>query len=337
MPGSSQNAVRRELARELGADELRRLHRPNRLCDAAALVGVPGAALLLGWALWRLPFGVAWVAALVAQGFVLQLFAFLSHDLFLHRRLGGERIAAIGSALFLTPVTIVASAYKDVHLRHHAHVNQPDDTEAYKLDFDRRWKRLLLLTIVGQLLAPRRAFARGPERTPYFALALQNAALVPAIRREQWLIRLWVLAVVVLAVAWPEPVLFGYVLPIFLTLPLASTLRTAIEHAEVDPTNPVFAATYYRTHLLTRLAFFADSGDCHLVHHLYPAIPFYRVGRALAVMRPYFLRHGVVERRSLWALAYGYVWKAYPYRQRWPEVLGDPAPATTSAPSAPTA
>lgn len=336
MPAVTQNAVRRELARELGSDELRRLHRPNRFYDAAALIAVPGAFGLLGWALWRLPFGVAWVAALVAQGFVLQLFAFLSHDLFLHRRLGGERLAALGSAAFLTPVTIVAAAYKDVHLRHHAHVNEPDDTEAYKLDFDRRWKRLLLLTIVGQLLAPRRAFARGPERTPYFALAQQNPALVPAIRREQWAIRLWVVAVLAAAVLWPGPVVYGYVLPIVLALPLASTMRTAIEHAEVDPTNAVFAATYYRTTWLTRVLFFADSGDCHLVHHLYPAIPFYRVGRALAVMRPYFLRHGVVERRSLWALLYGYLWKAYPYRQRWPEPIGGIAPAT-SAPSAPAA
>ena len=76
-------------------------------------------------------------------------------------------------------------------------------------------------------------------------------------------------------------VLFGYILPLFVVLPVANALRTILEHAETNPQNLFHCATFYRTGLLTRFLFFWDAGDCHLVHHIFPNIPFYRMGKAV--------------------------------------------------------
>ena len=72
-----------------------------------------------------------------------------------------------------------------------------------------------------------------------------------------------------------------------------------LEHFDLDRANPLWIGTFYRTGPLTRLMFWWDAGDCHLVHHFYANIPFYRVGAALRLMRPLLARAGVLEQRSL--------------------------------------
>ena len=82
--------------------------------------------------------------------------------------------------------------------------------------------------------------------------------------------------------------------------------------------NNYHCATYYRTGFLTRPLFFWDAGDCHLVHHIFPGIPWYRMGKACDTLRPFLLDHGVRERRSIFELTYGYFVKVYEHRTLWP-------------------
>jgi len=63
--------------------------------------------------------------------------------------------------------------------------------------------------------------------------------------------------------------------------------------------------------------FFRDAGDCHLVHHIFPNIPFYKVGKAADLFHPFLLRQGVRERRSLLALLWGYFARVEPHRALW--------------------
>ena len=83
---------------------------------------------------------------------------------------------------------------------------------------------------------------------------------------------------------------------------------------ETNPANPLHCATYYRTGPFSRFLFFWDGGDCHLVHHLFARIPFYRMGEATELMRPYLERQGVRERRSFWSLLHGYYVRVEPHR-----------------------
>jgi len=111
--------------------------------------------------------------------------------------------------------------------------------------------------------------------------------------------------------------ILGYIVPITLILPIANVFRTILEHAETDPGNDYHCATFYRTGLLSRPLFFWDAGDCHLVHHIFPHIPFYNMGDAVDLFRPFLISKGVRERRSLLALAYGYFIRNERHRALW--------------------
>ncbi len=84
-----------------------------------------------------------------------------------------------------------------------------------------------------------------------------------------------------------------------------------------DPDNRFHVATYYRTGPWTRALFLWDCGDCHLVHHVFDQIPFYRMGQAVDLLRPILLRAGVIQRTSLWTLLRGYYVDVLPHRARW--------------------
>jgi fatty acid desaturase len=45
--------------------------------------------------------------------------------------------------------------------------------------------------------------------------------------------------------------------------------------------------------------FWWGAGDCHVVHHFYANIPFYRIGCAVRLIRPILISHRVYEHRSL--------------------------------------
>jgi hypothetical protein len=48
--------------------------------------------------------GYGWLFALVLQGFLIQTFGYVVHDLFIHRRIGGRASYYIG-VLFEVPIT----------------------------------------------------------------------------------------------------------------------------------------------------------------------------------------------------------------------------------------
>lgn len=292
----------------IGDAALDELHRPAPHLDLLAVASVWATILLCGSHLARAPIGPSWVLALLVQGFALQLLILLFHDLFLHRRLGGDRWGWALSCALTTPLFIRPTAYKIFHLEHHRHIGTALDTEAFKQDVDTPWKRLALSTLPG-FVAQRRWPVRKQGISPRDRARL---------RLESGIQLVFGVALVAGLVCWPRALGLGFLLPLATTMPVASVLRIILEHAEADPDNPFHLATFYRTGLVTRVLFLWDSGDCHLIHHLYATIPFYRIGRAIELMRPVLLAHGVIERRSLLGLLRGYFIENHPHRTRWP-------------------
>jgi fatty acid desaturase len=311
--------ARRELVEAFGRDRILALHRPVPVVDWLAVV--------LHWALFlglvRLlgtlePLGPAWAACFVAQGFVIMAFGYALHDLYVHRHLGGRRFAYWAGLVTGVVAYLLRTPYAETHYDHHVHTGTDPD-EAYKDDLDRRWKRLLFLTPVGYLLAFHRQLVS--ERAARFPAPEGTFRLDAEARRKAWTERKFLLscwaALLVLAAFWPRHVLFGYVLPLLVVLPVINAVRTVLEHAETNPENLFHCATFYRTGPLTRLLFYWDGGDCHLVHHIFPNIPFYRMGKAVDLFRPYLVARGVRERRSLPALLYGFFVRNEPHRALW--------------------
>jgi fatty acid desaturase len=299
-PESVQNtglrSARAEIAAELGPDELARLHEEKPLLDAVAVCG--SLALFLGLA-YALAVGSIrdplWWACLFLQGNMILLLAMVSHDAFTHRKWLAPRLRWLVSTLMLWPSQLRPSVYDDHHLTHHRALGTPNDTESYKHGIDTRLRRILFATpamLVQHVLMMRRRSAAA-TRSDQGQARSERIAYESKVR---WAI---LAAVAVIAVLDSRLVLYGYIVPFVFVLPLLNTVRIVLEHFDLDDRNPFWVGTFYRTGPVTRIMFWWIGGDCHVVHHFYATIPWYRLPRAIRLIRPILLRHGVFEHRSL--------------------------------------
>jgi len=313
--------ARAVIKKALGPRRIAELHRPVPALDWLAIIGLPTAFVALACALSRLPLGIPWLLCLVLQGFLIQALAYAVHDLFVHRAVGGKRVGYLIGVVFESSILIRRTWYALYHLDHHTLMNTDADPEEYKQDLDARWKKLLCLTLPGLFLLMGRRLRRHDAAAPPVPMGPLAAPRDRALRRQLAFERVVVLGVVaVVAVAIYDGwrfVVFGYALPYVVVAPVASMLRLVLEHAESDPSNVFSCGTFYRTGLISGPLFFWDAGDCHVVHHVYPAIPFYRMREAVRVMRPIFLEQGARERRSLAGLLYGFFVRNERHRTVW--------------------
>jgi len=313
--------AQREITDALGQDVLDDLHKEQPLFDWIAVVFSWSAFGALIYLLGKLPFGPWFVVCCIAQAFVLLSFAYQMHDIWLHRRIGGRGFSHWAALVSGMVAFQLAARYARLHPDHHRYVNTDADEE-YKLDLDTRWKRWLFMTPIGYLLTFRGHLRR--ERSPKYPSPEGSFAKRPLNPRqlrlhkvEKTILRYFWGVLAILLILFPRFVGLGYLLPLAVMLPIANGIRIILEHAEVNPENMYHCATYYRTGPVTRPLFFWGAGDCHLVHHIFPEIPWYRLGKACDLMRPFLIDHGVRERRSLPKLLYGYFVKGEPYRALW--------------------
>jgi len=303
----------------LGRETILALHKENHIYDALALIMVWSMILSLMVLLGTLPFGWVWFGCFVLQGFVLQLLAFVSHGLFNHRQIGGPLVTRIGSVLCLTPLLLPATAVIKTHLEHHRFFGTEGDTEAYKQDLDRRWVKLLFLSLPGIFLVTSRKLSRRPTTDfTYMGKARhQDVNIVKRIAFDQKVMIVFLVGMLVLGIIWPSYIFLGYFLPLIFALPLASTFRTILEHADIQPENPFNSATFYKTGPVSRLLFFWNCGDCHIAHHFFPLIPFYRMNDALKLMNPIFQEQGAIEQRSVAKIFYRWFIDNKPHGTKW--------------------
>lgn len=210
------------------------------------------------------------------------------------------------------PTFICPTAYEAFHLEHHRHLGTDLDTEGYKQGVDTPFKRLALATLPGFMLQrrwpfPDDALSAGMK----IKLKWERRLLLPM--AAIWGLALW---------SFPQTVFWGLVLPILVTFPIAIATRIILEHSESDSlNNPFHVAIFYRTGFLSRSLLLWSAGDCHLIHHLYATIPAYKTSRAIELIRPILIEHGVIERTSLLAVLKGYFIKNYAHRTLWPKSL----------------
>ncbi len=292
-------AARTAIAGELGPDRLAELHKGNLALDIAAIAGSIALFLACAWVLGtssiREPL---WWLCLLVQGDLVLVMAFINHDAFVHRKLLPTPLRWVLSSILVWPSQLRGAVYEQAHLTHHRQLGTEHDSEVYKMDIDTWWKRILYATPV--LMVYRAFFLKG--RTASVGQSGVGTGTTSDPQRHRWekATRLAMLALAAgVAIADWRLVVFGYLLPFAVVTPVFNTVRIVLEHLDLDRDNPLWVGTFYRTGPLTRLMFWWDAGDCHLVHHFYANIPFYRMGRALDLMRPLLIRAGVLEQRSL--------------------------------------
>ncbi len=331
------NSARAVIARELGREELARLHAENPWLDAAAVIGSLAIFLALPWPLaTRSASDPLWWLFLVLQGNMIMVLAMVSHDVFTHRKWLPPRLRWTVSTILCWPSQLRPSMYDEHHLVHHRTLGTDQDPERYKHGLNTRLRRVLFATpamLVQHVLMLREIARTAAEHAP--APEDGDARQVAARTAFETRVRLALLAAVVAVAVWDwRLVVYGYVLPFVLVLPVLNTIRLVLEHYDLDPSNPFWVGTFYRTGPVTRTMFWWIGGDCHVVHHFYATIPWYHLPRAIRLIRPILLRHGVHEHRSLAPLLLD--WFAA-RRRHWSvplaaQAAAGPGPAAGAAP-----
>ncbi|MEL6450734.1 MAG: fatty acid desaturase [Pseudomonadota bacterium] len=229
-----------------------------------------------GLALWGLPaLGLGWAFALMVLALVLH--ASLTHEV-LHghpfpSRRASEALVLVNPGLFVPYLR-----FRDTHLAHHqdANLTDPyDDPESNYVD-PVRWQRLPWLARVAlrvnNTLAGRMAI--GPLMGQLFFMA-QDWRLIRAGDRQVlkgWLLHLPGMALVIAVVATAPMPLWLYLLACYVALSVLK-IRTFLEHQAHEKARG-------RTVIIEDrgpLAFLFLNNNLHVVHHMHPRVPWYRL------------------------------------------------------------
>ncbi|MGB7180696.1 MAG: fatty acid desaturase [Burkholderiaceae bacterium] len=310
--------MRKELLDSYGPEETARLHRAIPILDFFALIGLPGLFIANFFVLAHVESWLIAIAIAAVQGLLMTLMGLLNHDLFVHRVWLGPTLARTIGTFLVAPVQIPFSEYRRVHLKHHRYVGSDADPERYKLSIDSRLRRLVFCTFVGLKLA-----MGGRWTTSY--MGTEKADRTKWYWFEFAINRLVLLGMLWLAIHSPWLGLFGYFVPLLIVAPLLNSFRIIIEHAHRQTGEKCGIATYYKTGFLSRAIFLWDSGDCHVLHHLFPAIPFYRISRGLRLAQPVLRSWGFVSIDSYSELLRGWFLRAYPHGTDWRKLAQETA------------
>jgi fatty acid desaturase len=288
-------AARAMLARELGAEQLARLHQSSLALDLLLVFGSIALFVLLAW---QLAVGSVsdplWWLCLVLQGDLVIVMSIVNHDVFVHRKVLPARLRWVLAQVLNWPAQIKSGLFESRHLTHHRELATERDTEFYKRGLDSALRRFLYVTPV--LIVFRAVIYRELDIPTHVRPAHGGDERLRWEKRTR--LAIWALALASLAWDW-RLLVFGYLLPFAVVTPWFNTVRIVLEHFDLDRNNPLWVGTFYRTGFFSRPLFLWSAGDCHMVHHYYANIPVYRMPQALRLMNPILRREGVHEHRSL--------------------------------------
>lgn len=297
-PEDAFKAFRADIRQKLGNEAIRDLHQQRPWIDWTVFIGLTALLFLLMYALYALPLGLGWIACFIAQGYVMQSIGFFSHDAFIHRHLG-KKFGYYCNLFCMIPYFRLPTKYHPTHALHHRYLNTPQDPEFKLFLSEVKQNRLSKIVWFSPL---------GVYRFMIEAIGVNvdiPRKYIAALKREKYILCLFVLSMVLLTVLFPVFFINGYWLPLLTILPFISMWRALVlDHGEFDSNNPIQAITNYRSGIIFKLTHGFNSGDCHLIHHLYPNIPFYNIPKAITLFRPNLARYHVYEHTSYLSIIY---------------------------------
>ena len=247
----------------------------------AVSVEWPTLALIIAtytvWAVtvFALP-GVSLGLAILATGIVTALHASLQHEVIHGHPFRDQRLNAL---LAWPPLTLAIpfARFRDTHLAHHhdAILTDPyDDPETNYLD-PAVWSRLpgwvRAILSVNNTLAGRILIGPLVSQVAFIATELRLSRTDPAVLRG-WLWHLPALAVVLAIVAAAPMPIWAYLISAYMAISLLK-IRTFLEHQAHERARG-------RTVIIEDrgpLAFLFLNNNLHVVHHMHPRVPWYRL------------------------------------------------------------
>lgn len=191
-----------------------------------------------------------------------------------------------GNVFCSYPGLIGVDAYRTHHLNHHRYLNSDKDPDwARKIQLE-EWQfpmnsQKLLKVLFSQI------YRGGIEWVKLaYLINKMNGAKKNLVQNENFgVAALWLSAITFCAVkGWILLFFFYWIVPLLLVMPLMQRFRSIAEHFSLP------AQTQFSSSRLT-LANFAEeffiaphSVNYHLIHHLFPAIPHYKIKKVHSVL-----------------------------------------------------
>ena len=292
--------------RILSAEELRPLTQLSNLRSAVAVAQTLGLiALAIAFGLWVWPSPWLLLSVLVIGVQQHGLFI-LAHEA-AHYRLLSHRATndAVGCLIGMAGA-ISMRTYRVIHRLHHNHLYSDEDPDTaihggYPRGVGYLWKKLGQDAIGWNAWKTLAYFFGAPainDDTHRAARPLDDTSpqLRAAARRDRWLVVAFQVAMPLLCLALGGATALAqyavlWLLPMLTVLQPILRLRAIFEHGAVtDVSSPLKAARTNRTwgglgNALGRAILFPHHVNYHLEHHLYPAVPHYRLPRLHRLLR----------------------------------------------------
>jgi len=315
--------LKHELAAELSAEDLRRLHVKRPWLHALVAFANFAALILAGAAIVHLDRWYLWLPFTFVAGFAVFNCTVLLHEV-VHRAIltkSDDRLYRILGLLYAIPSGISASQFTRWHLDHHAELGSYEmDPKRHYLSpkLNARWLKFLYFT---PALFPIYFRAAGLEARSY------EPEIVKRIARERIATIIFQLAVLG-TIAWMGGWWIAwklYVVPVFFVFPIAFALNRVGQHYDIDPDDPAQWATLVKGSWFWDVVYLFS--NYHLEHHYFPGVPFYNLPRLQKLLLPFYEKRGMTA-HGYGDLAWRYLILNRKPHTNWDESAPAAAPAT---------
>ena len=279
-----------DVRRRLSPEDLASLTALDPVRSTAAVVLTLGslalviAVAVMHWSWWAAAIAVVLIAPLQHALFIL------AHDSAHYRLYQARWLNDAVGRLVGTIAGISMPTYRVIHRLHHNHLYGEQDPDIALHGGYPRGKaylvRKLLKDVTGQTAWKTYAYFFGaPAINASTSVAQRplddtSVALRAAARRDRWSVLAFhvVAPVVAFSAGFGWQYLVLWVLPLVTLLQAILRLRAICEHGAVsDFTSPLTAARTNEPGRIGRFFLFPHHVNYHVEHHLYPAVPHYRL------------------------------------------------------------
>lgn len=265
---------------QLPPEILRELSRTNGWISIAHLLFEWSSIFIAAYAgsqtIWLYPLAVVWIGARQ------HALAILLHDAAHYRVHSHRKINNSLAEVFLAmPLFVTLNGYRESHVLHHQNTNTEEDPDWVTKDSDdwtfpkTRWQLAWMLTKI----------ACGLNTFKMIKLAFRGGRAGPATqtgpKSKTHRIRLFVYLCLAVLFSWfglwEEIVLF-WLIPLFTWFQVALRIRSIAEHFAIDYSTIYSSTRTTHPGILGKLFIAPKNVGFHLDHHLYPSVPFFRLG-----------------------------------------------------------
>ncbi|MGB0390806.1 MAG: fatty acid desaturase family protein [Salibacteraceae bacterium] len=302
------------ISKAVGVNQMRELHEANKWIDILLILSAWVFFLATWYIIATIDFGFSTLLLMILQGAILgNYFYAIRHDTLMHRQFGGSKFSYILGISMSIPMLNTYTRFLK-HEDHHFHVGY-DLFEEHIAEMDTVWKRWLgitgiglILLYLGKLKPKGSSKPNGNWKDPEI--------IHEASKLEGLLLLFWFIGIIVLAFFFPYSVIMGYIIPTIIVMPALLSVKNATQHSETDVNNNMHLSAYFKANLFIRVLYCCSLGDVHLVHHIFPKIPFWKTPKAARIFEETIEAHGV-PKRTFTEVLIGYYFQGMPYRKRW--------------------